>query len=142
MFLQPVTSLSDLLTRSPLLFWSIILVATQEQDRFAGIYREVANGQEGLLSPILQKAIQRIETIHVLLLLCLWPIPRHHYFDNPAWNYAGLATNAAVQLQCHYFMDPSKEQHAWSGFAPMAEGEVNMVDQARTWLGCFQVGTV
>jgi hypothetical protein len=55
MFLQPVNSLSDLLTRSPLLFWSIILAASQEQDRFAGIYRKVANEHEGLLSPVLQK---------------------------------------------------------------------------------------
>jgi hypothetical protein len=141
MFLQPVNSLSDLLTRSLLLFWSIILAASQQQDRFAGIYREVANEHEGLLSPVLQKAIRQIETIHALLLLCLWPIPRRHYFDNPAWNYAGLATNAVIQLQCQCPMDYGDEQNAWPGFSPRAEDEVDMADRARPWLGCFRVGT-
>jgi hypothetical protein len=141
MFLQSVSSVSDLLDRSPLLFWTVILVASQEHDRFAAVYNEVATEYERLLSPILRKAIQRIETIHALLLLCLWPVPQSQYFHNPAWNYTGLAVHAAIQLHCHSPLDSSREPNVWPGFALVAEGEVSRVDQARTWLGCFRVGT-
>lgn len=117
MFLQPVTSLSDLLTRAALLFWTIILVASQGHDRFAAVYHEVATEHERLLSPILRKAIQRIETIHALLLLCLWPVPQCQYFHNPAWNYAGLAIHAAMQLHCHSPSGSGREQNGWRGLA-------------------------
>lgn len=140
-FLQPVTSLPDLLARSPLLFWTIVLVASQEHTRFTAIYHEVAAGYKELLSPILGKAIQRIETIHALLLLCLWPLPQSRYFDNPAWNYIGLAVHAAVQLQCHSPQPSDKQQNMWPGFGLVPECEVDEVGQARTWLGCFRVGT-
>ena len=139
--MQPVPSPSELLTRSPILFWTIILVSSREPDRFASIYYDVAAQHEELLSPILRKAIQRIETIHALLLLCLWPISQSQYFQNPAWNYAGLAIHAAMQLNCHSPLGPVPEHQGWPGFGLVAEGEVDVVDQARTWLGCFRVGT-
>ncbi|KAF7559011.1 hypothetical protein G7046_g5139 [Stylonectria norvegica] len=123
-FLQPVTSLSGLRNRSPLLFWTIILVASRENDRFTTIYRQIVIEHEELLSPVLQRAIQSIETIHSLLLLCLWPVPQPHYFDNPAWNYVGLAVHAAIQLDCQSALQPGGESNGWQGFR------------------CFQVGTI
>jgi hypothetical protein len=141
MFLQPVTSLSDLLERSPLLFATMILVASQERNRFMTVYHEVAAEHEEFLSPILGKAIQRIETIHALLLLCLWPVPQTHYFSNPAWNYVGLAIHAATQLHCHSPLGAGRDSNAWPGFGLVAEGDVKVIDQAQTWLGCFRVGT-
>jgi hypothetical protein len=141
LFLQPVTSLLDLLSRSPLLFWTIILISSQDHEKFTRINHEVAAEHEELLSPLLRKAIQHIETIHALLLLCPWPVPQSQYFQNPAWNYAGLSIHAAMQLHCHSPLGFGTEQTEWPGFGLAAEGEVNTVDQARTWLGCFRVGT-
>lgn len=119
-----------------------MLIASREHVRFTTIYHEVAAGHEGLLSRILGKAIQRIETIHALLLLCLWPLPQSQYFHNPAWNYVGLAVHAAVQLQCNNPLSFDKRQNMWPGFGLVPEYEVDEVDQAWTWLGCFQVGTL
>lgn len=141
MFLQPVTSLAHLLDKSPLLFWTIILVSSQEHERFAAVNHELVTEHEGLLSLLLRKAIQHIETIHALLLLCLWPVSQTKYFQNPAWNYAGLAIHAAMQLHCHSPLGSGTEQNYWPGFGLVAEGEVNTVDRAQTWLGCFRVGT-
>lgn len=141
-FLQPCPSLSDLLTRSPLLFWTIILVASQDHARFAAVYQNVATEHERLLSPILQRAIQQIETIHALLLLCLWPIPQSRHFYNPAWNYAGLAIHAAMQLNCHSPLGPVSATNGWKGLGHVAVSELSTEDQARTWLGCFWVGTM
>lgn len=140
-FLQPMTSISDLISRSPLLFWTIVLVSSHGSDHFTPVYHQAATQHEELLSPILRKAIHRIETIHALLLLCLWPTPQSQYFQNPSWNYVGLAMHAAMQLHCHSPLGPAKQQHGWPGFGLAAEGEVDSVDQARTWLGCFRMGT-
>ena len=142
MFLQPRTSLSDLLSASPLLFWTIILVASQEHTQFATIYQKVlATHHEELLSPILQKAIQQVETIHALLLLCLWPVPQPRHFYNPAWNYVGLAVSAAMQLNCHSPSGSSSGTNGWNGLGHVDASELSTIDQARTWLGCFWVGT-
>ena len=141
-FLQPCTSLSSLLTRSSLLFWTIILVACQEHPHFATIYPEIlAIYHEELLSPILQRAIQQVETIHALLLLCLWPVPQSRHFYNPAWNYVGLTISAAMQLNCHSPSGSSSGTNGWNGLGHTAASELSTIDQARTWLGCFWVGT-
>lgn len=139
-FLQLCPSLSDLLTRSPLLFWTIILIASQDITRFAAIYQQVVAEHEGLLSPILHRAIQQIETIHALLLLCLWPIPQSRHFHNPAWNYVGLSISAAMQLSCHMPLSATKTE-GWRGLGHVTANELSIADQARTWLGCFWVGT-
>lgn len=95
---------------------------------------------ENLLTPILWKAVQYIETIHALLLLCLWPIPQPKYFQNPAWNYIGLAINAAMQLQCHNLSQSDSALSEWIGFGLAAEGGATKKAKARTWLGCVEVG--
>lgn len=117
------------------------MVASQENDRFLAVYQAVVDEHEKLLDPILHKAIRRIATIHALLLLCLWPVPQSQYFENPAWNYAGLAAHAAMQLHCHSPLESSREQNGWPGFALVPEDESNAMDRAMTWLGCFRVGT-
>jgi hypothetical protein len=140
--MPPCPSLSDLLTRSPLLFWTIILVASQDHAQYAAIYQEVVAEHEGLLSPILQRTIQQMETIHALLLLCMWPIPQSRHFYNPAWNYVGLVINAAMQLSCHSPLGPSSKTDGWKGLGHIAADELSTADQSRTWLGCFWVGNV
>jgi Fungal specific transcription factor domain len=141
-FIQPCSSLLDLQIRSPLLFWTIILVASQDHAQFAAVYQEVVAEHETLLSPILQRAIQQIETIHSLLLLCMWPIPQSRHFYNPAWNYVGLAMNAAMQLDCHNPLGPASKTDGWKGLGHIAVNELSTEDQSRTWLGCFWVGNV
>lgn len=135
-------SVSNLYNRAPLLFWTIILVASQSIEQYASLYHDVAIEQEKLLPPILQRAIQRIETIHALLILCLWPLPQSRHFHNPAWNYIGLSISAAMQLNCHSPVPSGSEIEGWTGLGHVAVGELDMKDQARTWLGCFWVGTV
>ena len=142
MFLQPCVSVSELITRSPLLFWTIILVAGQDHARFATIYQQVATEHKGLLSPIIHGAIQHLETIHALLLLCLWPISQATHFSNPAWNYVGLVINAAMQLNCHSPLGPRSQTHGWKGLGDVAVCELSAQDLSQTWLGCFWVGTV
>lgn len=141
-YIRPCFSLSDLLTRSPLLFWTIILVASQDQAEFSAVYEQVIAEHESLLSPILQRAIQQIETIHALLLLCMWPIPQSRHFYNPAWNYIGLAINAAMQLNCHSPLGPASKTYGWKGLGHTAVNELSITDQSRTWLGCFWVGNM
>lgn len=140
--MQPFASPSELCKQSPLLFWTIILIASREHHRFVTLSHRVATHHGDLLSPILQRTIQQIETIHALLLLCLWPVPRPHYFQNPAWNYVGLATHAAMQLQCHTALEPVHEQYQWPGFNLVVEGRVTAIEKAQTWLGCVRAGTV
>ena len=96
---------------------------------------------ETLLAPIVQIAIQDIETIHTLLLLALWPVPKRRQMHDPAGNYIALATNAAMHLNCHSPLIPGSEASQWKGFGDKAGSEVSQETQAMTWLACFVMGT-
>lgn len=140
-FLQPITSLSDLLEKSALLFWTIILIACQNHDRYSAFYEQLAVELDNLVAPIVQVAIQDIETIHALLLLALWPIPKRRQMHDPSGNYVALAINAAMQLNCHSPLIPGSEAIQWRGFGDKAGSEVSQEAQALTWLACFVMGT-
>ncbi|KAF2971585.1 hypothetical protein GQX73_g2029 [Xylaria multiplex] len=97
-FIQPIDSLARFYTTSPLLFWTIILLASHFHMEHGNLYDKLLSPHEELLRPFSNTAIQSIHEIHALLLLCIWPIPRRVEASNPTWNYVGLAVGACMRL--------------------------------------------
>ena len=119
----------------------MILVAAQSHDRHSAIYDQVASAHDNLLSGIVHIAIQRVETVQALLLLCLWPVPKPRAAYDPSWNYIGLAIHAAAQLGCHDPLPATSAARDWMGFGSGAARDVEPSIQASTWLACFRIGT-
>lgn len=125
---------ADLLHReSPLLFWTIIIISIREHPLHSAQFSELQKPFKTLLSGYLVNSIRSIYTIQSLLCLCVWPLPVANQWDDPSWNYCGLAVSAALQMGLY------RTRANGSGV-----GEVNSKDdlqRLKTWLGCFVVST-
>lgn len=136
-----MVSLTGLLEQSPLLFWTIVLVACQMHDSYSNLYEQIYTIHHEYLSHIVHSAVKSVEVIHALLLLCLWPVPNTRHLDDPAWSYIGIAINAAMQLQCH---KPWQHDSTISHWRTMLTGSVrdsSIPTLSMTWLSCFDIST-
>ena len=117
------------------------MIACRAHEQCSQLFDRVVHEHEKLISQIFQIAIQRIEPLHSLLLLCLWPIPQTRQSYDPSWNFIGMATNAAMQLNCHNPVPPGTEAIHWKGFGDTLGSEITTEIRALTWLACFWIGT-
>ena len=127
--------------KCPLLFWTILLISA---DRWpgedgGGTYYQLSAINDSLIGDVLHKAIQDLSTLHAMLLLCLYPIPKLRNAHDPSWNYIGLCVQAAQTLDCHnpQLDTPMKHYRGWADTAPF---EMSPEIQAMTWLECFLTG--
>lgn len=104
-----------------------------------GLYDQLCGLHEMLMPEVTHIAIQNIETVHGLLLLCLWPIPKFRNAYDPSWNYVGLAIQAAMSLDCHGPMGKESPVAHYKGMTDTPAAEMEPSNQAMTWLGCFEI---
>lgn len=130
----------NLALKSPSLFWTIILIATREHDKHEGLYEQISVAHGVLHSQITQVAIQTIEEIHALLLMCLWPIPRNRQQHDPAWNNIGLAIHAAKQINCHRPPPSDSIMSGWRGTSDQTANDIGQEIMSLTWIWCFKIG--
>ncbi|KAI0399133.1 hypothetical protein F4802DRAFT_590813 [Xylaria palmicola] len=141
-FIQPIESLSSFYTSSPLLFWTIVLVASHHHPEHSGLYAQLLSPCEELLKPFVNTAIQSIHEIHALLLLCLWPAPNRTESASPTWNYIGLAVGACMRLNLAKATPPNSidiqlDAQGHHGRSP----EASMQTRRLTWLACLAITT-
>lgn len=113
---------------SPLLFWTIILITSHHPDNLVEPYRT-------LLARHLLQTVRSIQTIHALLLFCLWPIPVRKQLLDSSWNYCGFALSAAIRMGLH--QSDATWEYDFSQFSAQ-----DMEIRRRTWLGCYIVSTL
>lgn len=138
-FLPRVASINELAQRSPLLFCTILVTAAGRYQNFDTLYDQLCKVLEELLGQILHIAIQKLETIHALLVFCLWPVPKMRNSYDPSQNYIGLAVQAATYHNCH---NPWGHDHVAAHFRGASDTPASKLDpvvQAMTWLYCFQI---
>ncbi|KAI1424635.1 hypothetical protein F5Y12DRAFT_785186 [Xylaria sp. FL1777] len=141
-FIQPIESLAHFYSASPLLFWTIILLASHYHVEHGNLYEKLLLPHEELLRPFSNTAIQSIHEIHALLLLCLWPIPRRVEASNPTWNYIGLAVNACMRLDLSRAAspDPIEPRSNTPGHERRPE-KISIQTRRLTWLACLAIST-
>ena len=88
---------------------------------------------------LLHNAIQSIEAVQALLILCNWPVPKVNQGADPAWNYSGLAINAAMQMGLHHPLSTPDSLHDYSGWTKAALSRVSLRTRVLTWLSCFNI---
>ena len=133
-------SLTSLESESPLLFWTIVLVASQRHDKFEDLHLQLCGPLETLLSKVLLTSIQSVEIVQALLLLCLWPIPKPKEQHDPSWNYLGLAHSAAMQINLHKPIQQGAITKGWKGWGEVAKKDYSAEYLSLNWLSCFDIG--
>ncbi|KAI1750338.1 hypothetical protein F4782DRAFT_253957 [Xylaria castorea] len=142
-FVKPIESLAVFHAVSPLLFWTIILVASQYHEAHSGLYEQLLSPYEELLRPFSNTAIQSIHEIHALLLLCLWPVPNRPEAISPTWNYISLAVGACIRLNLDKAASPNSVEPPRSNVPSYQRRleEAGMQIQRLTWLACLAITT-
>ncbi|KAI1303866.1 hypothetical protein F5Y03DRAFT_184204 [Xylaria venustula] len=141
-FIQPIDSLAHFYIASPLLFWTIILLASHYHVKHGDLYEKLLLPHEELLRPFSNTAIQSIHEIHALLLLCLWPIPRRVEASNPTWNYIGLAVNACMRLDLNKAApSASIEARSYTPGHERRPEKISIQTRRLTWLACLEIST-
>lgn len=136
-FLAPVASPARLVLESPLLFWTIVLIASQNHEKHNHLYEDLFVPHQGLLTSVLNNAIRSLGTVHALLLLCLWPIPRRRMLLDPSWTYIAIAVNGCTALNCHRPLPRRPNVPKWVDLCRGTDAKI----QSLTWLACFSIGT-
>ncbi len=94
---------------------------------------------ENLLAPLVHSAIHSLQTIHALLILCTWPVPKITQARDPSWNYIGLVVNAAMQLTLHQPLRRPESFDRYVGWYMSSLHDVSTQIKALTWLSCFNI---
>lgn len=118
---------------SPLLFWTIIVIASSKHPLHGNHFCSLQVPFHRLLSEHLTRSIRSIWTIQALLLLCLWPFPVANQLDDPSWEFCGIAVAAALKMGLDECPVPWGES--------IRPTPVELTWRLKTWLGCFLVST-
>ncbi|KAL1968667.1 hypothetical protein VTN77DRAFT_1493 [Rasamsonia byssochlamydoides] len=117
----------------PLLFWTVMMIASKESPQHKHLFPAVTGVVTSLASIISPPAEQSLHLIQALLLLCNWPPPYGATIHDNSWTYCGLAVTYALRQGLH-------RPHHVSDFVYEAEFDVTtMRERKRTWLACFIV---
>lgn len=91
-------SIATLHQTSPILFWTIVIIASRWHPILYYIYDSLLDPYRSLLGKTLVEPIHSIEPIQAIALLCFWPLSVPRQVDDPSWNYCGIVTNAAMRM--------------------------------------------
>ena len=130
-------SIDVLYRNSPLLFWTIILVACRYHPSYGLDSTMLNTPYKELLGSNLVQTISTVQSIQALIIICMWPIPTLRYSDDPSWNLCGIAMNAAMQLGLH---KPEHVQVLY-GFGSSNVVKTSIRTRTLTWLALFQTCT-
>ncbi|KAF2170448.1 hypothetical protein M409DRAFT_19269 [Zasmidium cellare ATCC 36951] len=115
--------------RSPLLFWVICAVASEDDFR-----AQLAPRVKQLVLNTISSPVHSVETVQALLLLCLWPFRASFRSDDPSYFYSGLATQIGMLLGLHRPAQTHAYRHEWDSH-PVPGFRV----KTTTWLACFVI---
>ncbi|TVY92933.1 Regulatory protein, partial [Lachnellula willkommii] len=126
--LDTEVSVKGLHQTSPVLFWTITMIACRWHVSLSYLYDSLLEPYRSLLGRILIEPIHSIESIQAIALRCFWPLSVPRQIDDPSWNYCGLLTNAAMK------MGLNKAQRDFQATPPKSTVGIRIL----TWIACVQ----
>jgi hypothetical protein len=116
---------------NPVLFWTVMMIASKEAPEYKGLYIPLVNAVKSLTSSISSPSEQSLLLIQSLLLLCYWPFPIGALANENLWTYCGLATTYALAQGLHRSDYPSD-------FLYQAVcNDATVTERRKTWLACY-----
>ena len=128
-FLDSTRTPDEFYQSSPLLFWTIISVATRRYD--LSLLTSLAVPLSDLLWKTLAEVPQNYIVVKALSVLCTWPLPISSTSSDPTFMLCGLMMQIALQIGLHR---PSHAQDFSKFKVELREEELR--DRVRTWATC------
>ncbi|KAK5093661.1 hypothetical protein LTR70_009851 [Exophiala xenobiotica] len=133
-FLNPERPPDEYYAKSPLLFWTILLVGSRhysaEPHLFASLVRQV----QTLTWSTLAEVPQNYHHVKALVLLCAWPLPCSSTSTDPTFMLAGMMMQVALQIGLHR---PDHAQDFSKFRIELRQAELQ--DRVVTWCVCNMV---
>lgn len=130
-FLNADKSPEDYYARSPLLFWTIILVGSRHYSAEPHLFSSLARQVQSLTWSTLAEVPQNYHHIKALVLLCAWPLPCSSTSADPTFMLAGMMMQIALQIGLHR---PDHAQDFTKFRVELRQAE--MQDRVVTWAMC------
>lgn len=136
--IEPVTSLQDLYSSSPALFWSIVLTASRHHPHYAVVYEQLKDPFRRLIGRTLSSPLNILSDLQAVLITCHWPLEIKLQTEDPSCMHSGMAINAALQMG----LDKSEDEVLF-GYRRARYSLKNFSQKysVMTWMKCFQIGT-
>ncbi|EGE01632.1 C6 zinc finger domain-containing protein [Trichophyton equinum CBS 127.97] len=116
---------------SPLLFWTILAVASRRYQTDSSLLNALSGPVLRLVWSTLADVPQSYHVVKALALLCTWPFPTSSTSTDPTFMLCGMMQQIALQIGLHR---PSHAQDFSKYRVELREGELN--DRVRTWAFC------
>ena len=119
-------------SRSPLLFWSVIVIAARQYQYDATLFTELTP----CITKMMWSAISILPhtrfIVQAILLLSVWSFPTNSMSTDPSFVLVSIAKSAAMQLGLHR---PEVIQDYLRVKTQLSSKEFQ--DVVKTWVGCF-----
>ncbi|KAJ5569992.1 uncharacterized protein N7459_009422 [Penicillium hispanicum] len=132
LLLDPAT-IMDSYEKAPLLFWTVLAVASKDSEKYALDYPRLQILLRQLVADILLLGTRSIYLVQALLLLCVWSFPHEDMNKEPFSMYCAVAISMARSLGLH------RPQHPFLLFAAKSSEIGTTEARTATWLSCFIV---
>ena len=115
---------------SPLLFWSIVSIASRRHPEKSKILVYLTKSVTKLMWSTISSPPLTITAVQALLLLCMWPFPDFRIWSDNSLFLASIAVNSAIHMGLH------RPQHLheyirYAGFERLpVDGHI------KTWAAC------
>lgn len=116
---------------SPLLFWTVIVVAARRYENDPTLLAGVSAPFHELLWSTISQVPQNYHEVKSLAILCMWPLPTKSTSTDQTFMLAGLMMQIALQTGLHR---PSYAQDFSRGRVELKEDDIR--DRLRTWAVC------
>lgn len=127
--LSPEQSPQDFFDQSPLLYWTIIAVASRRYSIRQGLLIELKQPLTDLQWDTIRGVPQNYHFVKALCLLCTWPLPTNSTSLDPSVNNCGLMVASAMQFGLH------RPSHAQDFSRTKVDlGEEDIKDRMNTWV--------
>ncbi|KAI1339970.1 hypothetical protein F5Y15DRAFT_60380 [Xylariaceae sp. FL0016] len=140
-YLEPIGSPSRVAAESPLLFWTIMMISTQQHETYHFLCIQLGEVVRKMLSPMQHNTILTIQEVHALLLLCQWPDTSQPSRLLSSWTFLSLAINACINLDLHKPAPQDDSFHWTTWYRSVPRTTVSYRIQRLTWLNCFRIST-
>ncbi|KAL5340571.1 fungal-specific transcription factor domain-containing protein [Aspergillus crustosus] len=121
----------DSYEKAPLLFWTVLAIASKDSEKYASDYPRLQILVRQLVADILLLGNRSIYLVQALLLLCVWSFPHEDMNKEPFSMYCAVAISMARSLGLH------RPQHPFLMFAAKASEIGTLETRTVTWLSCF-----
>lgn len=132
LLLDPATVI-DSYEKEPLLFWSVLAIASKDSEKHAAVNTRLQILTRQLAADIILFGTRSVYLVQALLLLYVWSSPHGSMNKEPLSMYCALAISMARSLGLH------RPRYPFPFFAAMSSEIGTLETRRSTWLCCFIV---